>query len=120
VFAAATDVKLGNVSSNCKTKKSFLKEISMNENYIGFLIFLILGLLLHFLKIYLSKVLIKEKEKYQVFLKSDESKTKLKYNLEKYKLECFEVYVNVLGYGKWACLIFGILSLFRAFFEYFK
>ncbi len=92
----------------------------MNENYIGFLLFLILGLLLHFLKIYLSKILIKEKEKYQIFLKNDESKTKFKYNLEKYKLEYLEVYVKGLGYGKWACLIFGILSLIRALFEYFK
>ncbi len=93
----------------------------MKEGFIALFFCLIFGLILHFLKIYLDKVLIRQKEKYQVFLKSNESHTKLKYNIEKTKVESLEVYNKWLGILKWFLVLMGIFAMIRSIFpEYFE
>lgn len=99
-----------------------VKNTTYNEGRFYCIFFsLILGLVFHFLKIYLDKVLIRQKEKYQIFLKSNESQTKWKYNVEKAKVENLEVYNKWLGFGKWFCVLLGIFALIRSTFpEYFE
>lgn len=93
----------------------------MKEGFIVLFICLIFSVGLHFLKIYLDKVLIKQKEKYQVFLKSVETHTKMKYNIEKTKVESLEVYNKWIGFLKWFVVLAGIFAVIRsAFPKYFE
>ena len=93
----------------------------MKQGFIALILTWILGLILHFLKKYLDKVLIRQKEKYKIFLENGGTQNKMKFNIEKTKVEYLEVYNKGLGFGKWACLFLGIFALFRAIFpQYFE